>query len=214
VAGDCAPLDAPRTVSFVYSSGRLVGRTRPPAPPGASADHLTASSTRFHSGVLFTQQNDLSAFPPGGTSAASGAALRTTGAYATTAPGTSRPSGQTFLYDPLSRLVDGHLDAGNYQLYGTTTATSPASTPTAASLDPDLSDHQPPRLLPTTPPAPPPGTAIPRYDVFNNPTATPWLGLGSLYGPTTSGSGATGSAVAARQGSGLGGRCSATTTRT
>jgi RHS repeat-associated protein len=151
VFGDCATLDSPRTVNFGYSYGRLV------SVPGFTGTAGGVSQITYHSnglmnqvphanGVLFTQQNDPTSMTrPSVMTAVRGAAtLWTTGTYTYDGAGNLKAVGtHTFVYDSLSRVVQGNL-AGSTQSYtfdaygniqSITTGGSLQNTPTSAATN-------------------------------------------------------------------------------
>jgi RHS repeat-associated protein len=145
VFGDCTALDTPRTVNFSYSYGRLASV---PGISGTISYHSNGlvNQVPHANGVTFTQQNDPSGIlRPGGMTALRGmAVLWTAGTYTYDGAGNIKAIGaDTYVYDNLSRLVQGNLP-GSTQSYGydnygnlqsITTDMSVLNTPTSASTN-------------------------------------------------------------------------------
>lgn len=151
VFGDCVTLDTPRTASFGYSYGRLV------SVPGFTGTAGGVSQITYHSnglvnqvphanGVLFTQQNDPNEMTrPSAMTAVRGAAtLWATGTHAYDGAGNLKAVGtQTFVYDSLSRVVQGNLPGSTqsytFDAYGNiqsiTTGGSLQNTPTSSATN-------------------------------------------------------------------------------
>jgi RHS repeat-associated protein len=151
VFGDCPALDTPRTVTFNYNYGYLT------AVPGITGTAGGVSQITYHAsgnlnqvphvnGVLFTQQNDPNGQmrPSSLTAVRGGTTLWNTGTYTFDGAGNVKATGsQTYVYDSLSRIVQGNLPGSTqsytYDNYGNlqtiTTGGSLQNTPTSSATN-------------------------------------------------------------------------------